>query len=100
VLRRPIEITALIGQLDRYNDFAEWPMRIAAIGLMCLLTLAASGGAEPETGSVCVAARALDPFRGKSFRRPGKSILTDSKSRSTSAPQSPGRKERALRLQA
>ncbi len=40
-------------------------MRIAAIGLMCLLTLAASGGAEPETGSVCVAARALDPFRGQ-----------------------------------
>jgi hypothetical protein len=32
---------------------------------MYLLTLAASGGGEPDTGTVCVAARALDPFRGQ-----------------------------------
>jgi hypothetical protein len=51
--------------VDRYNELEEWPMRIPAIGLMFLLTLAASGAADPETGTVCVAARALDPFRGQ-----------------------------------
>jgi hypothetical protein len=40
-------------------------MRIAAIGLIFFLILAALGGAEPDTGTVCVAARALDPFRGQ-----------------------------------
>ena len=40
-------------------------MRIALIGLIFFLISAAPGGAEPETGSICVAARALDPFRGQ-----------------------------------
>jgi len=40
-------------------------MRIAAIGLMFLLTFAPFGVTEQVTGTVCVAARALDPFRGQ-----------------------------------
>jgi hypothetical protein len=46
-------------------------MRIAAIGLIFFLILAAPGGAEPDTGTVCVAARALDPFRGQGIPATG-----------------------------
>jgi hypothetical protein len=40
-------------------------LRTAAIGLMFLLIFAPFGVAEPDTGTVCVAPRALDPFRGQ-----------------------------------
>jgi hypothetical protein len=40
-------------------------MRVLLIGLAITLLLPAGGSAEPETGTVCVAARADDPFRGQ-----------------------------------
>lgn len=40
-------------------------MRAANIGLFVVLLFAAGGSAEPETGTICVAARADDPFRGQ-----------------------------------
>jgi hypothetical protein len=40
-------------------------MRIGAIGLIFVLILPGSGGAEPESGTICVASRAADPFRGQ-----------------------------------
>ena len=40
-------------------------MRVGAIGLMFVLLFPNAGGAEPESGTVCVASRAATPFRGQ-----------------------------------
>ena len=40
-------------------------MRIIAIWLVFGLLFTSAGGAEPESGTVCVASRAADPFRGQ-----------------------------------
>jgi len=40
-------------------------MRVGVIGLALLLLFAIAGGAESETGTICVASRADDPFRGQ-----------------------------------
>ena len=40
-------------------------MRVLLIGLAVGLLFSAGGSAEPGTGTVCVAARADDPFRGQ-----------------------------------
>jgi hypothetical protein len=40
-------------------------MRLGPIGLMLVLLYPATGGAEPENGTVCVASRAATPFRGQ-----------------------------------
>lgn len=40
-------------------------MRVVVIVLAVILLFTASGGAEPETGTICVAARADDRFRGQ-----------------------------------
>ena len=40
-------------------------MRVAVVGLAVILVFTASGSAEPETGTICVAANADDPFRGQ-----------------------------------
>jgi hypothetical protein len=40
-------------------------MRVLLIGLAVALLFPAGGSAEPGTGTVCVAARADDPFRGQ-----------------------------------
>lgn len=41
------------------------PMRVVAIGLTVILLAPTVGNTEPETGTICVAARADDPFRGQ-----------------------------------
>ncbi len=40
-------------------------MRVVGIVLAVVFLLPAAGTAEPETGTICVAARADDPFRGQ-----------------------------------
>jgi hypothetical protein len=40
-------------------------MRVAVIGLIFVLIFPSAGGAEPGSGTVCVASRAADPFRGQ-----------------------------------
>jgi hypothetical protein len=40
-------------------------MRIGAIAFVLVLIFPSSGGAEPENGTVCVASRAADLFRGQ-----------------------------------
>jgi len=40
-------------------------MRVVVIGLAVFLVVTSGGRAEPETGTICVAARADDPFRGQ-----------------------------------
>jgi hypothetical protein len=40
-------------------------MRLVAIGFAVLLLTSAVGSAQTETGTICVAARADDPFRGQ-----------------------------------
>ncbi len=50
-------------------------MRMVALGIIFVLTFATCESAEPKTGTVCVAARALDPFSGTgSFLLKAKSI--------------------------
>lgn len=40
-------------------------MRLASIGLTLFFLVSQASGAEPEGGTVCVASRADDPFRGQ-----------------------------------
>jgi hypothetical protein len=40
-------------------------MRVVVLGLVVFLLVTGGGRAEPETGTICVAARADDPFRGQ-----------------------------------
>jgi hypothetical protein len=40
-------------------------MRVMVTVLVAVLFLPHGGSAEPETGTICVAARADDPFRGQ-----------------------------------
>ena len=40
-------------------------MRVGAIGLTFFLLFPTAGGAEPQTGTICVASRAATPFRGQ-----------------------------------
>jgi hypothetical protein len=40
-------------------------MRVRVIGLVFVLIFPSHGGAEPESGTVCVASRAATPFRGQ-----------------------------------
>ena len=40
-------------------------MHLGPIGLMLVLLYPATGGAEPENGTICIASRASTPFRGQ-----------------------------------
>jgi len=46
-------------------------MRVGVILLTLGLLFPVVGGAEPETGTVCVASRAATPFRGHFFTGSG-----------------------------
>ncbi len=46
-------------------------MRVGVILLTLGLLFPVVGGAEPETGTVCVASRAATPFRGHFLQVPG-----------------------------
>ncbi len=40
-------------------------MKLALLAITVVLICSITGAADPETGSVCVASRAADPFRGQ-----------------------------------
>ena len=47
-------------------------MRVMVTVLAAVLLFPPAGSAEPETGTICVAARADDPFRGQVIPPTGK----------------------------
>ena len=73
-------------------------MRVVAIGLTVILLAPTVGNTEPETGTICVAARADDPFRGQVIPPPARSVPTVFKSRSIGALPFLGHKERVSKL--